>query len=49
MRHVARSHRVNLDWLIERINRDPAVFMNFVGTKEQSADILIQGSCTAEA
>ena len=25
MKHVARTHRVNLDWLFERLNRDPAV------------------------
>ena len=34
MRHVARTHRVDLDWLFERINRDPAVFIKFVGTKD---------------
>ena len=49
MKHMARNHRVNLDWLFERLNRDPAVFMKFVGTKEQSADILTKGSVTAEA
>ena len=49
MRHVARTHRVNLDWLFERLNRDPHVFMKFVGTKEQAADILTKGSFTAEA
>lgn len=48
MKHVARTHRVNLDWLFERINRDPAVFMKFVETKEQSADILTKGSFTAD-
>ena len=46
MKHVARTHD---DWLFERINRDPAVFMKFVGTKEQSADILIKGLFTADA
>ena len=49
MRHVARTHRVDLDWLFERINRDPAVFIKFVGTKEQLADIHTKGSFTAEA
>ena len=38
-----------LDWLFERINRDPAVVMKFVGTKEQSSDILTKGSFTADA
>ena len=49
MKHVARTHCVNFDWLFERIKRHPAVFMKFVGTKEQSADILTKGSFTAEA
>ena len=39
MWHIARTHRVDLDWLFERLNRDPAVFIKFVGTKEQLADI----------
>ena len=26
LRHVARTHRVDLDWLFERLNRDPAIF-----------------------
>ena len=44
LRHVARTHRVNLDWLFERLNRDPAVFIKSLGTKEQSPDILTKGS-----
>ena len=39
MRHVARTHRFDLDWLFERLNRDPNVYLKFVGTKEQLADI----------
>jgi hypothetical protein len=27
LRHVARTHRVNLDWLFERLNRDPAIYI----------------------
>ena len=38
LRHVARTHRVDLDWLFERIKKDPGVFLKFVGTKEQLAD-----------
>ena len=49
MRHVARTHRVNLDWPFKRINRDPGVFLKFVGTKEQMGDILTKGSFTSEA
>ena len=49
LRHVSRTHRVDLDWLFERIQRDPGVFIKFVPTKEQLADILTKGSFTAEA
>ena len=27
MRHVGRTHRVDLDWLFERISRDDHIFM----------------------
>ena len=33
MRHVARTHRVNLDWLFERLNRDPAIHMKFAESR----------------
>jgi len=49
LRHVARTHRVNLDWLFDRISNDPGCYIKFVGTKEQIADILTKGSFTAEA
>ena len=35
MRHVARTHRVDLDWLFERIQNDPGVYGKYVGTKQQ--------------
>lgn len=43
LRHVPRTQRVDLDWLLERINLDPAVKLKYVGTKEQLADILTKG------
>ena len=48
MRHIARTHRVDLDWLWERIREDPGVYIKYVGTKEQIADIFTKGSFTAE-
>ena len=48
MRHVARTHRVDLDWLWERIREDPGVFIKYVGTKEQIADLFTKGNFTAE-
>ena len=49
LRHVGRTHRVDLDWLFERIRKDPGIFVKYVGTKEQLADILTKGSFTADA
>ena len=49
LRHVSRTHRVDLDWLFERINKDLGVFITFVPTKEQLADILTKGSFTSDA
>jgi len=48
MRHVARTHRVDLDWLWERIREDPGVNIRYVGTKEQIADIFTKGSFSAD-
>ena len=49
LRHVSRTHRVDLVWLFERINKDPGVLINLVPAKEELADILTKGSFTAEA
>ena len=46
MRHVGRTHRVDLDWLFERIHKDPAISIKYVNTKQQLADILTKGSFT---
>ena len=48
MRHVGRTHRVDLDWLWERIREDLGVFIKNVGTKKQFADIFTKGASTAE-
>ena len=48
MGHVPITHRVDLDWLWERIREDPGVFIKYVGTKEQIADLFTKGSFTAE-
>ena len=49
LRHVSRTHRVDLDWLFDRVRNDPGLFIKYVGTKEQHADILTKGSFTADA
>ena len=43
LRHVVRTHRVDLDWLFERIREDPGVPIRFIGTKSQIADMLTKG------
>jgi hypothetical protein len=48
MRHVGRVHRVDLDWLFERIREDPSIHMRYVGTKEQIADIFTKGVFTSD-
>ena len=44
MRHVSRTHRVNLDWLFFYISCDPNTTIKYVNTKNQIADILTKGS-----
>ncbi len=46
-RHVPRTHRINLDWLIERISTDPGIRLKYINTKRQAADILTKGVFTA--
>ena len=46
MRHVSRTHRVDLGWLFDRINLDPKIQINYIDTKKQLADILTKGNFT---
>ena len=48
MRHVSRTHRVDLDWLLDRINLCPGVQTKCVDTNQEIADILTQGSFSRE-
>ena len=36
MRHVSRTHRVDLDWLFERISKDPGIFVKYVQLRSKS-------------
>ena len=49
LKHVPRTHRIDLDWLFERINSDPAIFGRYIHTKLQMADMLTKGHFTSEA
>ena len=46
MRHVSRTHRVALDWLLYKINLDPKIQIRYIDTKHQLADILTEGNFT---
>jgi hypothetical protein len=48
MRHVGRTHRVDLDWLFERIREDPGISIQYINTKGQIADIFTKGQFTAD-
>ena len=47
MRHVTRTHRVDLDFLFTVINSHPGIFMSFISNKQQIADILTKGQFTS--
>ena len=48
MRHVSRTHRVALDWLLDRINLDPEIQIKYVDTKKQLEDMLTKDSFTRD-
>ena len=48
MRHVSRTHRVALDWFLDRINLDSKVQIKYIDTKNQLADILTKGNFTRD-
>ena len=48
MRHVSRTHRVALDWLIDCINLDPKIQIKYIDTKNQLAGILTKGNFTRD-
>ena len=48
MRHVSRTHRVALAWLLDRINLDRKVQVRYIDSKHQIADILTKGNFTRD-
>ena len=50
MRHVPRTHRNDLDWLINIVdgpNKDPGLKLKYINTKDQVADIFTKGLFTS--
>ena len=48
VRHVPRTHRIELDWLFEVLREDPGVNIKYINTKEQAADIFTKGMFTIQ-
>ena len=48
MRHVSRTHKVELDWLFDRSNLNPKIQITYVDTKNQLADTLTKGNFTRD-
>ena len=48
MRHVSRTHRASLGWLVDRVNLDPRIQIKYVDTKNQLADVLTKGNFTLD-
>ena len=48
MRHVSRTHRLALDWLLDRIYLDPKIQIKYIDTKNQLVDILTKGNVTRD-
>ena len=48
MRHISRTHRVNLDLLFDQINLDPSIRIKCANTSKQIADILTKGPFSRE-
>ena len=47
MRHVPRTHRVNLEWLFVTISLDSSISQRYVHTTQQIADIFNERFCVA--
>ena len=48
MRHVSRTHRVDLDCLFHQSNLDSQIQIKYIDTKNQFADILTKGNFTRD-
>ena len=48
MRHVSRTHRVEIDWLFDRINLDPQIQIKCIDTENYLAGILTKANFTSD-
>ena len=49
LQHCGRTYRINIDWLFERIKKDPGVKVRCCPTKKMIADIFTTGSFSKDA
>ena len=43
LRHVQRTHRIVLDWTYDLIRQNDCIWLRYVGTKDQIADLMTKG------
>ena len=48
LRHVSRTHKVALDWFLDRINSNTKIQIRYVDSRNQLADILTKGHFTRD-
>jgi len=48
MRHVSRTHRIDLDWLFDVMRNDPGLRIKYINTKSQVADMFTKGNFTSQ-
>ena len=48
MRHVPRTHRIDVDSLLELIHTDKSIWIKYINTKAQLADIFTKGSFSVQ-
>ena len=47
LRHLARTLRIDLDWLSERFTENPVISITYINSKVQLADIFSKAAFTA--
>ena len=43
LRHIQRTHRIVLDWTYDLIRQNDCVWLRYIGTKDQVADLMTKG------
>ena len=43
LRHVQRTHRIVLDWTYDLIRQNDGIWLRYIGTKDQIADLMTKG------